>query len=52
MRFREQRLAQAVAIPPSAVGRLRMSKAEQQDLWKLSGILPKLARRISLFGLM
>jgi hypothetical protein len=36
MRFREQRLAHAVAIPPSAVGRFRMSEAEQQDLWKFT----------------
>jgi hypothetical protein len=36
MVFREQRLAHAVAIPPSAVGRFRMSEAEQQDLWKFT----------------
>lgn len=34
--FREQRLAHAVAIPPSVVGRFRMSQAEQQDLWKFT----------------
>jgi hypothetical protein len=36
MKFREQRLAHAVAIPPSAVGRFRMSEVEQQDLWKFT----------------
>jgi hypothetical protein len=34
--LREKRLMQAVAIPPCAVGRFRMTEVDQQDLWKFT----------------
>jgi hypothetical protein len=36
MAFRKQRLTHAVSIPTSAIGRFRMSHAEQQELWKFT----------------
>ena len=34
--FRDEHLTQSVAIPPVALGRFRMSKNEQDDLWEFT----------------